>query len=107
MLIVFRTFAGSIGSIHHCDCNYVPGILRLGEMYDVAGLIAPRPFCAISGKDDPIFPITEAKYAFSILKKIYEVAGVPDNCELYVGHAGHRYYKAGAWSFIHKHFESF
>lgn len=100
----FCTFAGSIGSIHHCDCNYVPGILRLGEMSDVAGLIAPRPFCAISGKDDPIFPIAEARRAFDDLKKIYTVAGVPENCEHYVGHAGHRYYKDGAWPFIRKHF---
>ncbi|HCQ04979.1 MAG TPA: hypothetical protein DIT99_31860, partial [Candidatus Latescibacteria bacterium] len=53
----FCTFEGSIGSINHCDCNYVPGILRFGEMYDVAGLIAPRPFNAIAGRDDPIFPI--------------------------------------------------
>ncbi len=60
----FCTFTGSIGAMHHCDCNYVPGILRLGEMYDVAGLVAPRAFCAISGKDDPIFPIDHARSAF-------------------------------------------
>ena len=100
----FCTFAGSIGSIHHCDCNYVPGILRLGEMYDVAGLIAPRPFCAIAGKDDPIFPLAHVEEAFEKLKEVYTVAGVSERCELYVGHAGHRYYKDGAWPFIRKHF---
>ena len=100
----FCTFVGSIGSIYHCGCNYVPGILRLGEMYDVAGLIVPRPFCAISGKDDPIFPIHETKRAFQKLKDIYTAAGVPEMCELYVGHEGHRYYKAGSWPFIQKHF---
>jgi hypothetical protein len=101
----FCTFEGSIGSIHHCDCNYVPGIMRLGEMYDVAGLIAPRPFKAIAGKDDTIFPIEHVKYAFERLKKIYTVAGVPDNCQLYIGEYGHRYYKDGAWGFIRQHFE--
>ena len=100
----FCTFAGSIGSIHHCDCNYVPGMLRLGEMYDVAGLIAPRPFCAIAGKDDPIFPIEHVRDAFERLQRVYAVAGVPENCELYVGHEGHRYYKAGAWPFVRRHF---
>ena len=100
----FCTFAGSIGSIFHCDCNYVPGILRLGEMYDVAGLVAPRPFCAIAGKDDPIFPIAHVQTAFERLQRVYAVAGVPDACELYVGHEGHRYYKAGAWPFVRKHF---
>jgi hypothetical protein len=101
----FCTFEGSIGSIHHCDCNYVPGIMRLGEMYDVAGLIAPRPFKAIAGKDDTIFPIEHVKYAFERLKEIYTVAGVPDNCQLYIGQQGHRYYKDGAWDFIREHFE--
>lgn len=100
----FCTFTGSIGSIHHCGCNYVPGILRLGEMYDVAGLIAPRPFCAIAGKDDPIFPIEHVRFAFEQVQRVYAVAGVPDACELYVGSEGHRYYKDGAWPFIRKHF---
>jgi dienelactone hydrolase len=100
----FCTFAGSIGSIPHCDCNYVPGILRLGEMWDVAGLIAPRPFCAIAGQNDEIFPIAEVRKAYQELRRIYEVAGAPANCRLYVGDGGHRFYKAGAWPFIREHF---
>lgn len=99
----FCTFTGSIGTIHHCDCNYIPGILEYGEMSDIAGLTAPRFFCALNGKDDNIFPLAEAQKAFVNLKKIYTAAGVPNNCELYVGNAGHRYYKEGAWNFINKH----
>ena len=102
----FCTFQGSIGSIHHCDCNYVPGIMRLGEMYDVAGLIAPRPFSAIAGREDPIFPIEHVESAFEHLQQIYAVAGVPENCQLHIGEGGHRYYKAGAWPFIRKHFDT-
>jgi len=101
----FCTFQGSIGAIYHCDCNYVPGILRLGEMYDVAGLIAPRPFCAIAGQDDPIFPIEQVKFAFERLKEIYAIAGAPEACQLYIGQGGHRYYRAGAWPFIRQHFQ--
>ncbi|MCY4402042.1 MAG: acetylxylan esterase [Candidatus Poribacteria bacterium] len=100
----FCTFEGSIGTIRHCECNYVPGVMRLGEMYDVAGLIAPRPFCAISGKDDPIFPIGHVKLAYEKLKEIYTVAGVGDRCELYIGEGGHRYYKTGAWNFVRRFF---
>jgi len=101
----FCTFAGSIGSIHHCDCNYVPGILRLGEMPDIAGLIAPRPFCAISGQTDDIFPVAEVRKAFAHLQRIYTVAGIPENCQLHVGKGGHRYYRAGAWPFVREHFQ--
>jgi hypothetical protein len=100
----FCTFAGSIGTIFHCDCNYVPGVMRLGEMYDVAGLIAPRPFRAIAGKDDGIFPIKYVRESYARLKEIYTVAGVPDRCTLYVGAGGHRYYSAGAWPFVKKWF---
>ena len=102
----FNTFAGSIGSIIHCDCNYVPGILRLGEMHDVAGLIAPRHFLAVAGRDDPIFPITHTETAFKQLAKVYRAAAVPDRCELYVGDGGHRYYKERIWSFIAEAFSS-
>ena len=102
----FCTFTGSIGSIHHCECNYVPGIMQLGEMADVAGLIAPRPFCSVQGKLDKIFPIEESRKAFGHLKQIYTAAGVPDHCELYEGAEGHRYYKDGVWPFVRKHFIS-
>ena len=100
----FCTFTGSIGSIHHCECNYIPGLLTLGEMADIAGLIAPRPFMAINGKEDPIYPIDEVYKAFEQLKKIYTVAGVPENVKLFVGDGGHRYYKAGVWPFFRRQF---
>ncbi len=100
----FCTFEGSIGTIRHCDCNYVPGILRLAEMYEVAGLIAPRPLCVIAGVEDKIFPIEHVREAYKNLSEIYEVAGVSERCELYIGPEGHRYYKAGSWPFIRKWF---
>lgn len=100
----FCTFAGSIGSINHCECNYIPGLLTLGEMADVAGLIAPRPFMAINGREDPIYPIDEVYKAFEQLKEIYAVAGDPENVTLFVGEGGHRYYKAGVWQFIRRQF---
>ena len=102
----FNTFAGSIGSIIHCDCNYVPGIMRLGEMHDVAGLISPRPFLAVAGRDDPIFPVAHTRAAFEQLARIYRAAGVPDRCELYIGDGGHRYYKERVWPFIAEAFGS-
>jgi hypothetical protein len=101
----FCTFKGSIGSIHHCDCNYVPGILRLGEMYDIAGLIYPRPFQAITGECDNIFPLPSVKYAFNELRKIYLIGGAEEDCKLYIGNGGHRYYKDGAWPFIARYFK--
>jgi dienelactone hydrolase len=96
----FCTFEHSIGSIDHCECNYVPGILAAAEMYDVAGLIAPRPFMAVAGRADPIFPYAAVQIAYARLKQIYEVAGAAERCRLSTGEGGHRYYKAEVWPFV-------
>jgi len=45
-----NTFRDSVFSLSHCIDNYVPGILNWAEMYDIAGLIAPRPLFAESGE---------------------------------------------------------
>lgn len=95
----FCTFADSIMSINHCECNIIPGILKLGEMYDVAGLIAPRPILVIHGIQDRIFPIEGTREAFQHLCNIYRAFEAEKHCELYEGEGGHRYYKARVWSF--------
>jgi dienelactone hydrolase len=101
----FCTFQHSIAAdIPHCECNFIPGIATLGEMWDIAGLVVPRPFLAIAGQTDHWFPIEATKEAFEKLKKIYANNGADDKCELYIGDGGHRYYKDGAWKFIRRCF---
>lgn len=100
----YCTFEHSIGSVYHCECNYVPGILRLGEMWDIAGLIAPRPFLAVSGRDDPLFPIAAVQASYERLREIYGVFGAEGNCRLSVGEGGHRYYKRDVWPFVARAF---
>ena len=73
-----NTFRDCVMSISHCIDNYIPGMLNWAEMYDVAGLIAPRPVFFESGKGDNIFPIAASRASFSRVKKTYEVFGVPD-----------------------------
>lgn len=96
----FCKFDHSIVPISHCPCNLIPGIMQLGEMYDIAGLIAPRPVLMVHGDVDHIFPIQGTLDAFEHLQKIYSAMGHPERCELYVGHGGHRYYKERVWSFV-------
>lgn len=96
----FCTFADSILAIHHCPDNYVPDLQLYGEMYDVAGLIAPRPLLIVAGKDDPIFPIAGVRKAYAKLEKIYAAADAADSLELYVGEGGHRYFSERVWPFL-------
>jgi len=73
-----NTFRDCVMSISHCIDNYIPGMLNWAEMYDVAGLIAPRPVCFESGEEDNIFPIAASRASFARVKKVYEVFGAPD-----------------------------
>jgi hypothetical protein len=72
-----NTFRDSVMAMPHCIDNYIPGILQWAEMYDVAGLIAPRPFFSEAGKRDPIFPVAASVESFQHIQKVYKVFGVP------------------------------
>lgn len=96
----YCTLIGKSGLVHHCDCNAVPGLLRFGEIWDVAGLIAPRHLCIVNGREDSLFPIPEVDRAAEGVKRLYDIAGVPDRVAHQYGHAGHRFYADLMWPFI-------
>lgn len=96
----FCTFEHSIMAMAHCDCNYAPGLLNLCEMYDLAGLVAPRPMLIIAGGQDSIFPLAGVNIAFDKAQQMYKASARPDLVELYVGPEGHRFYKARIWDFV-------
>jgi dienelactone hydrolase len=99
----FNTFAASVLSIDHCVDNYVPGLLPLCEMPDLAALVAPRALFAVTGDTDPIFPIAAFRDAVAQAEQIYGCFGRPDRfgSEIFAG--GHRFHGAGAFDFLHKH----
>ncbi len=97
----FSSFEKSIVDLSHCECNYVPGIMELGNMGDIAGLVAGRQLLIIQGKEDDIFPIDGAREEFARTQKIFSSAG-KGRCGLAEGDGGHRYYKAPAWKFVHE-----
>lgn len=100
----FGTYEGSILTLQHCPCNYVPGIAKYMEMPDLAMLIAPRPLIIVNGaKDDGIFPLRPALKAFDIVKKIYKAADASENCHHVIGPEGHRFYAEISWPFFNKH----
>ncbi len=96
----FCTFEHSIGSIKHCACNYIPGMLQAAEMADVAALIAPRPFLAVNGAQDPIFPIEATRASHARLQQVYALFDAEDACRLSVGDDGHRYYQSLVWPVV-------
>jgi len=95
-----NTFRDSIMSVSHCIDNYVPGILAWAEMYDVAGLIAPRPFFAESGEQDDIFPIAASRASFARVKQVYEVFGAADLAQQETFPAAHSFWGKQGLAFL-------
>lgn len=95
----FCSFQASILAMRHCECNYVPGILELAEMGDVAALIAPRPLSIVHGRHDPIFPVPATIEQFETVRRAYALHGRNEACTLAIHPGGHAYHHASsqAW----------
>lgn len=98
-----NTFYDSIFSLSHCIDNYVPGILQWAEMYDVAGLIAPRPLFVESGEKDNIFPIAASRSSFERVKKVYGVFNAGSLCEQETFDGPHAFWGRRGLPFCAKH----
>lgn len=77
----YSTFRESILAMHHCTCNFVPGLARFGEMYDLIGLIAPRPVLVEAGTYDPIFPLPAVQASVEKARQVYRVFGAEEQIE--------------------------
>ena len=97
-----NTFRDSIMSVSHCIDNYVPGILNWAENYDVAALIAPRPFFSEGGTHDPIFPVTATRESFTRVKKVYEVFGASDLAQQEIFDGVHEFHGVKGLPFLAK-----
>ncbi|MBE7157509.1 MAG: acetylxylan esterase, partial [Rhodospirillales bacterium] len=95
-----NTFRASIMSVSHCIDNYVPGILGWAENYDVAGLIAPRPFFSEGGTRDPIFPVAATQESFARVQRVYQVFGVPERAQQEIFDGVHEFHGAKGLPFL-------
>jgi hypothetical protein len=96
-------FRDCILSLSHCIDNYVPGILNYAEMYDAAGLIAPRPLFVESGEKDDIFPIAASRESFARVKKVYGVFDASGVVEQETFNGPHSFWGVKGIPFLAKH----
>lgn len=95
-----NTFLASIMSLSHCMDNYVPGILQWAEMYDVAGLIAPRPLFSEGGDRDPIFPLRATRESFMRVKDIYQAFGAANSVQQEIFSGVHEFHGVKGLPFL-------
>jgi hypothetical protein len=84
-----NTFRNSVMAMRHCICNFVPGILSVGEMPEIIALAAPAPLLIATGTRDPIFPIESARTAFADIKALYKGLGAAERAEFFEFDGGH------------------
>jgi dienelactone hydrolase len=71
----YTNWRDSILAMEHCTCNFVPGLLNIGELTDLAGLILPRPLLVEAGTRDPIFPVGPVREAVARTREMSAVFG--------------------------------
>jgi dienelactone hydrolase len=76
-------------AILHNFALYVPGILRYGDLDKVLGLVAPRPFLALAGSGDPLFPLEGVQATVREARRAYGKAR--DRLRLEVFPGGHAF----------------
>ncbi len=92
----------SIMPLHHCEDNYVPGVLQFAEMPDIATLIAPRPVFFENGTEDNIFPIKSARSAYRKIKAAYRMLGLADHCGMQIFNGPHQFCGEKGFPFLEK-----
>ena len=99
----YSTFKGSILTMAHCACNFVPGLHRFGEMQDLIGLIAPRPVLVEASTRDQYFPIAAVKRGVAGAKSVYRVFGAAANVQTDYFEGRHQISGRKAYDFLAKH----
>ena len=99
----FCDWRHSILSLFHCTCNFVPGLLNLGELSDLAALIAPRPCLIEHGIRDDIFPIEHVKRTVARARRAWDVFDASDRITTDYFNGRHRINGAAAYEFLAKH----
>jgi len=75
-----------------CGAQYMPGLLTIGDIPEVAGLIAPKPLLVEMGELDTCFVIDDMRAAYAQVERIYAAAGASDRLDADIHPSAH------AWS---------
>jgi len=98
----FGTFEATWLYKRHCACGYLPGLLKVADMPDLAGLIAPRHLILVAGEKDGIARFDGVEQGFRVAKRAFANAECADRVVLLAAEGGHQFYPDLAWPVIQK-----
>jgi dienelactone hydrolase len=99
----FAYWTEQIMDVTHCNCNYIPGLLKYFEQDDVCALICPRPLLVTTATEDAVAPVKSFRKAYRSLKGIYRDQGVESNLQQEIFSGGHEFTPTKAFPFFNKY----
>ncbi len=103
----FSTYEHSWLKYHHCSCGYLPGLLEVADMPDLAELIAPRHLMIVAGTEDYLADIEGVREGFATAQELYKQYDAVEHVTLLEGDGGHQFYPDLAWPNIDQFKESY
>ncbi|MFC1479780.1 dienelactone hydrolase family protein [Planctomycetota bacterium] len=86
-----------------CGIQYLPGLLRYGDVAEVFSLIAPRPLQLMAGKSDPLLNGEDKKLILDTACRAYASEGKEDNLDYAQHEGGHDFRWDLAEPFLKRH----
>jgi len=80
-----------IGGRYGCGAQVIPGLLNLGDIPEIASLIAPRPCLWEVGRQDALMVPGRIAPALERIRRAYRAIGALDNLEVDSFDGGHRW----------------
>jgi cephalosporin-C deacetylase-like acetyl esterase len=74
-----------------CQCNHVPGTLRVGDRADALAVRAPAPILLIGADNDREFPPEGTKKTGEKLAALWDLFGAKEKTGFKIFHSGHDY----------------
>jgi dienelactone hydrolase len=78
-------------SYTHTWMVYIPGLPRIIDYPEIAGLNAPHPFLVLNNHEDQLFTVSEMQSADRILSEVYNRAGAADRYRMSFHPGSHKF----------------
>jgi len=96
----FCSWKFDIQAMHHCLCNYVPGMSQFGDVGDIGSLLAPRPVLIEHGTHDEIMPLAGVRSAVRSARRAWATLGQPRALRTDIFEGGHMIHGVKAFPFL-------
>ena len=91
---------GPRGKGNTCGAQYVPGLLKHGDIPEVLGLAVPKPVLFEMGRREDTFHYPDMVRAYNRLARIYRAAGAGDRIAKDAHGGRHRWSGRKAWDWL-------